>query len=99
MEHAGCCSFLCISWLTSSMVKAFRTGLSKLDLFTLPTRDQARENAERLERIWRAELKEKEEGEASLARCIWRFGRTRFLFAVALLVVSITMQFLGPVSH
>ena len=79
------------------MLKAYRSGLSRLDIFTLPTIDQARENAERLERIWREELENKKEN-ASLPRAIFRFGRTRILLAICLFVVSSVLQFLGPVS-
>lgn len=38
--QAGCCNYMWMSWLTGVMVKAFRKGLTNLDLFTLPTEDQ-----------------------------------------------------------
>ncbi len=76
------------------MVKAFRSGLSRLDLFSVPERDQAKVNAERLQRIWEKELRKKK---PSLIRALWIFSRTRVIVAYGCLIVSVFLQFLGPV--
>jgi hypothetical protein len=101
LEQIGCLSYISISWLTAIMVKAFRTGLSRLDLPRLSVRDQAITNAARLERLWKSECEEaKAKGRSpSLATAVWKFIRTRFFIAAFLLLVSIVMQFFGPVGH
>ena len=87
------------------MLKAFRVGLSRADIMPVSEDDGARSNAERLQRIWKEE-QEKEEGEegkkkkkkgSSLERAIWRFSRTRFVVATVSMMLSIFLQFLGPV--
>ena len=87
--------------MTKHMLKAYRTGLSKLDLYSLPERDTAKYNAERLERIWREEVAEAEKSgkPASVARAVVRFTRTRFVLACVLIMSSVILQFLGPVRR
>ena len=88
--------------MTKLMIKAYRTGLSKIDLFTLQENDQAKFNAERLQRIWEKAVERNRtqgKGPPSLLSVIWRFGRTRFLLAMVALILSIAMQFLGPVRR
>ena len=91
-EHSGCVSFSLVTWLTGHFIKAFRTGLTKLDLFTLPPSDHAPPNAGRLQRI----LDEMGE-EKSLVRATWIFSRTRIFMATVIMLSSFILQFVGPV--
>ena len=52
LDHVGCLSYTFDSWMTSTMVKANKVGLTKADVFTLADSDKAKTNAERLQRIW-----------------------------------------------
>ena len=45
-----------LSWLTGMMIKAWRTGFSDADVLDLPVRDQAINNAQRLQRLWELEI-------------------------------------------
>ena len=101
MENVGCFSYLTISWMTKFMVKAYKSGLSVLDLGTVADRDQAKYNAERLQRFWDAEQREAKakNKKPSLTWAIWKFGRTRFLLSILFLILSLIMQFLGPVMN
>ena len=98
LHTSGFFSYLTIGWLTQLMIKSYRTGLTKLDLHTIPEGDQARDNAERLQRFWDEELTLTGGENPSFGRAVWRFARTRFIVAVTLLVISTLAQFLGPVS-
>jgi hypothetical protein len=77
------------------MMKAYRTGLTADDLFDMPEREQAKANAERMQRIWEEEQKGTDR--PSLARCVWVFSRTRVVLACIMLTLSTMFQFLGPV--
>ena len=76
------------------MVKANNVGLTKADIFTLAESDKAKTNAERLQRIW----EELPEDKRTMSRAVWIFARTRIFVALLLMVVSLILQFIGPVS-
>ena len=76
------------------MVKANKVGLTKADVFTLADSDKAKTNAERLQRIW----EELPEDRRTMSRAVWIFARTRILVALLLMMVSLILQFIGPVS-
>ena len=68
-------------------------------MFNIAGPEDAAKNAERFERIWRAERKRCEETgqKPSLNRAVWQFGRTRFLVCLFLVALSMLFQFIGPV--
>ena len=85
----------------------FKTGLTNEDILPLSGEDDARRNAERMQRIWDEEVlaakltrknNSDDEAKPSLSRVVWRFGRTRFLIAICLVFISEILQFVGPVS-
>ena len=92
---------LTVSWMNRTMIKAYRSGLSKMDLYALPDRDQGRTNAERLQRIWNDEQETaREQGRpASLAKAVVKFIKTRFILSCVLIMVSVILQFMGPVRN
>ena len=67
-------------------------------------------NAERFERVWEEEKrrcqkinedkksKQEKHVRPSLSRAAWQFGRTRFIVCLVLVVISMFLQFAGPVS-
>ena len=100
---SGCCRYLTVDWINSIMVKAYRNGLSPRDLFQLSSRDEGCFNAERLQRIWEEELKDAKTckngpRQPSLAKCIWKFSRTRLILSSIFIMLSIVLQFIAPVS-
>ena len=99
---SGCCRYLTVDWINSIMVKAYRNGLSPRDLFQLSSRDEGCFNAERFQRIWEEELKEAKTckngpRQPSLAKCIWKFSRTRLILSSIFIMLSIVLQFIAPV--
>ena len=100
---SGCCRYLTVDWINSIMVKAYRNGLSPRDLFQLSSRDEGCFNAERFQRIWEEEIKEAKTCKnglrpPSLAKCIWKFSRTRLILSSIFIMLSIVLQFIAPVS-
>ena len=84
------------------MIKAYRNGLSPKDLFQLSTRDEGYFNAERFQRIWEEELQEAKSckngpRQPSLAKCVWKFARTRLILSSIFIMLSIVLQFIAPV--
>ena len=85
-----------------------QVGLLPADVYDLDQPEDAMKNAKRFERLWESEKKrcitinstrdQKEELiEPSLSRVAWQFGKTRFLIALILVVLSMVFQFTGPV--
>merc|ERR1719361_2322507 len=97
---SGCCQYLSVHWMNSVMVKAYRNGLSSKDLYELSGRDEGHFNAERFQRIWEEEVRESQSGKngirnPSLAKCVWKFARTRLILSSILIMFSIVLQFVG----
>nr|AHK05653.1 ATP-binding cassette transporter sub-family C member 5 [Tigriopus japonicus] len=102
MEKVGCWSYLTLSWYTGTMWKAFRTGLSRLDLLEVAERDQAHVTAQRLQRIWEQEVErahkqsDPKKRTPSMTKAVMKFCATRVCIAGIMLMISIVLQFLGP---
>ena len=66
----------------------------------ISSEDEAKINAERLERLWKDEKNKcKENGTPpSLSRVVWRFGKTRFIIALILVFFAMILQFVTTVS-
>ncbi|TRY70687.1 hypothetical protein TCAL_10025 [Tigriopus californicus] len=102
MEKVGCWSYLTLSWYTGTMWKAFRSGLSRLDLLELDERDQAHNTAQRLQRIWENEVErarketDPKKQTPSMTKVVMKFCATRVCIAGIMLMISIVLQFLGP---
>jgi hypothetical protein len=84
------------------MVKAYRTGLDTKDIFQLSNRDEGYFNAERFQRIWEEEVQEAKSckngpRKPSLAKCVWKFSRTRLILSSIFIMLSIVLQFIAPV--
>ena len=65
----------------------------------ISSEDEAKINAERLERLWKDEKNKcKEKGDTpSLSRVVWRFGKTRFIIALILVFLAMILQFVTTV--
>ena len=85
-----------------------QVGLLPADVYDTDQPEDAMKNAKRFERLWESEKKrctrinstrdQKEEHiHPSLSRVAWQFGKTRFLIALILVVLSMVFQFTGPV--
>ncbi|XP_046390511.1 ATP-binding cassette sub-family C member 5-like [Ischnura elegans] len=94
-NNAGLFSFVSLSWLTSTMWKAYKKGLTVEDLFELQESDRAEGTSRRLERLWCEEESQKGRN-SSLPLVVWRFVRTRAIVAMALMVFAVIFQFAGP---
>ena len=77
------------------------------DIPSLSSEDDARLNAERFAKLYKEEVERcktlninsDNKVKPSLARVAWRFGKTRFIVALVLVMLSMVFQFLGPVRH
>ena len=101
---SGCCRYLTVDWINTVMVKAYRTGLNSKDLFQLSNKDEAHFNAERFQRIWEEEVNDAKScknglKQPSLARCVWKFSRTRLILSSVFIMLSIILQFVAPVGN
>ncbi|KAG8233856.1 hypothetical protein J437_LFUL006879 [Ladona fulva] len=94
-NNAGLFSFISLSWLSSTMWKAYREGLTVDDLYDLQEMDLSERSARRLERMWCEEERKKGKN-ASLPLVVWRFVRTRSIVAMGLMVFAVIFQLLGP---
>ena len=85
-------------------------GLLPTDLYKTDEPEDAMKNAERFERLWEEEKYkckqlngtrdlQLEPVRPSLSRVAWQFGKTRFLIALILVVLSMFLQFVGPVAN
>ena len=84
------------------MFPCVQSGLTSADILPLSSEDDARRNAERMQRLWDEEvaackLVTTDTARPSLSRVVWRFGKTRFLVALCLVFFSMIFQFIGPV--
>ena len=78
------------------------------DIPSLSSEDDARINAERFAKLYEEEVQRcktininkdsDNKVKPSLAKVAWRFGKTRFIVALVLVMLSMVFQFLGPVS-
>ncbi|CAG0914441.1 unnamed protein product [Notodromas monacha] len=89
-------SYLWANWLSATMWKAWKTGLSPDDLWDLRGADKSEATAKRLRAAWDAELKKKGPQEASLFSACLRAMRTRLLVSVVFMMISTVFQFLAP---
>ncbi len=82
------------------MVRAYRSGLGLKDVFSLPTHDQSKESAARLQRLWdeEREAAAKANRESSFARAVFRFCATRIYIATFFMATAIVLQFIAPVG-
>ena len=64
-----------------------------------PYCDKAVSNARRLQRMWECEIDQaKSSGKRpSLAKCVWKFCRTRILISSLLFLIAACFQFIAPV--
>ncbi|XP_061171411.1 ATP-binding cassette sub-family C member 5-like [Saccostrea echinata] len=93
---AGFFSLLTYAWLTPIMWKVNRKGTEFLQHMRCPDVNRSEVNAERLERIWKRELKTKGPEKASFARTLFRAGRTRVIFGGLTFIISMTFSFAAP---
>nr|XP_022286886.1 multidrug resistance-associated protein 5-like isoform X2 [Crassostrea virginica] len=93
---AGFFSLLTYAWLTPIMWKINRKGTDFLQHMRCPDVNRAEINAERLDRIWKEEVKAKGAEDASFARTLWRAGRTRVLLGGLTFIISMSFSFAAP---
>ncbi|GAU88872.1 hypothetical protein RvY_01490-2 [Ramazzottius varieornatus] len=78
------------------MWKAYRKGITVHDMWKTSRFDSCELNTVRLTRIWKRELREKGEKEASFFRACWKFCRVRIIVSAALYAVCLGIGFLVP---
>ncbi|XP_067124016.1 ATP-binding cassette sub-family C member 5-like isoform X2 [Centruroides vittatus] len=94
-SHSGFFSFLSVGWLSKLMWRAFRHGINRKDLWNLPASDAAEKNAERLERLWRDEMKQYG-SKASFVKVAVKFCQTRAIISALLIGLAMVFQFISP---
>ncbi|XP_071550882.1 ATP-binding cassette sub-family C member 5-like isoform X3 [Panulirus ornatus] len=96
VDKAGLYSFTTLSWITSLMWKAYKTGLKEEDVPICSKYDMCDYNTDRLEVLWNEELRRSGKNNASLQRVVWQFLRTRLLLSLFVFFVSLILGFIGP---
>nr|XP_045601897.1 ATP-binding cassette sub-family C member 5-like isoform X2 [Procambarus clarkii] len=96
VDKAGLFSYTTISWISNLMWKAYKTGLKDEDIPICSKYDMCGYNVERLETLWNEEIKRNGKDNVSLQRVVWKFLRTRLLFALSIFMVNIMLGFIGP---
>ena len=97
MDGAGFFSYITYSWITSFMRKAYKTGLKAEDIPLCATQDSCDYSAQRLEYLWKEELRLHGTKKASLKRAVWKFIRTRVIIHVFMYLFSLSCGFIGTV--
>uniref|UniRef100_H3DE78 ATP-binding cassette sub-family C member 5 n=1 Tax=Tetraodon nigroviridis TaxID=99883 RepID=H3DE78_TETNG len=97
VDNAGLFSFMTLHWLSPLALKAFRaSSLSVDDVWGLSCHEASETNCQRLDFLWRDELKRRGRDGASLTRVFWRFCQTRMLVAIFSLLLTMVAGFVGP---
>ncbi|KAK9518326.1 hypothetical protein VZT92_023636 [Zoarces viviparus] len=97
VDNAGLFSFMTLHWLSPLALKAYKaSSLSIDDVWGLSCHEASEINCQRLEALWRDELKRRGREGASLTRVFWRFCQTRMLVAVFSLLLTMVAGFIGP---
>ncbi|XP_017263964.1 multidrug resistance-associated protein 5 [Kryptolebias marmoratus] len=97
VDNAGLFSFMTLHWLSPLALKAYKkSSLSMDDVWGLSCHEASTVNCQRLEYLWRDELKRRGRDGASLTRVFWRFCQTRMLVAIFSLLLTMVAGFVGP---
>nr|XP_053629705.1 ATP-binding cassette sub-family C member 12-like [Cherax quadricarinatus] len=96
VDSAGLYSFATVSWITKLMWKAYKTGLKDEDIPICSKYDMCDYNVDRLEILWNEEVKRSKGDQASLHQAVWKFLRTRLLFAIFIFLLNLILGFIGP---
>ncbi|XP_013859205.1 multidrug resistance-associated protein 5 [Austrofundulus limnaeus] len=97
VDNAGLFSFMTLHWLSPLALKAYKeSSLSMDDVWGLSCHEASTVNCQRLESLWRDELKRRGRDGASLTRVFWRFCQTRMLVAIFSLLLTMVAGFVGP---
>ena len=97
LNSVNWCSFLTVGWISRLMWRAFRRGLSIEDVYDLSVDDDCKTNAACIAELWYEE--KKHHGKPSFKSVIWRFGKSKFILGMFLMVLTSITQFLGPVNE
>ncbi|KAM6953651.1 ATP-binding cassette sub-family C member 5 [Aplochiton taeniatus] len=97
VDNAGLFSFMTLHWLSPLALRAYKmSSLSIEDVWGLSCHEASETNSQRLECLWRDELKCQGREGASLTRVMWRFCQTRMLVAIFSLLLTMVAGFVGP---
>ncbi|XP_026681209.1 multidrug resistance-associated protein 9-like [Diaphorina citri] len=99
VDSAGFLSFISYSWMNELMLSAYRKAtITVNELPHCSPWDTCSYNSERLDKMWQEEVARKGPQDASLGGVVWRFIRTRILFATFIYSLYVAMGFASPVS-
>ncbi|OQV23734.1 Multidrug resistance-associated protein 9 [Hypsibius exemplaris] len=96
LDRVGCISFVLYSWMTGLMWRSYKRGLRLQDMWKTSWWDSCDLNTDRLQRIWKDEVTDHGEKNASFFRACWQFCRTRLIVAGIIYCCCLCMGFLGP---
>uniref|UniRef100_G3PZT3 ATP-binding cassette sub-family C member 5 n=1 Tax=Gasterosteus aculeatus aculeatus TaxID=481459 RepID=G3PZT3_GASAC len=97
VDNAGFFSFMTLHWLSPLACKAYKaSSLAIDDVWGLSRHEASEINCQRLQALWRDELKRRGREGSSLTRVFWRFCQTRMLVAVFSLLLTMVGSFVGP---
>ncbi|RZF41687.1 hypothetical protein LSTR_LSTR011622 [Laodelphax striatellus] len=95
VDSAGLLSFITFSWLSKYMYRAYRKGLDLDDIPEGSPYDSCDYNCQRLESYWSAEVTKHGPKDASLGRVVWKFIRTRVIFASVIFCFNLLTGFIS----
>nr|QAA95907.1 ATP-binding cassette sub-family C member 2 [Diaphorina citri] len=97
VDSAGFLSFISYSWMNELMLSAYRKAtITVNELPHCSPWDTCSYNSERLDKMWQEEVARKGPQDASLGGVVWRFIRTRILFATFIYSLYVAMGFASP---
>ncbi|XP_070538594.1 ATP-binding cassette sub-family C member 5-like [Ptychodera flava] len=96
IDDAGFLNILWVNWITPLIVKARKENLEVDDIWPISELDEAEVQFERLDRIWREEVRKKKGvKEASLGAAMFKFVRTRATLGSLMLTLAFYLGCLG----
>ncbi|XP_069129781.1 ATP-binding cassette sub-family C member 5-like [Argopecten irradians] len=96
INKVGIFSYMLISWISTLVMKIYRNrggALKEEDVWECSDWETSNINTERLERIWRKELKEHGKEKSSFMRTWLKFARTRLIVSFSLVIVNAVATF------
>ncbi|XP_052077881.1 ATP-binding cassette sub-family C member 5-like [Mytilus californianus] len=97
INKAGLLSYMFMTWMTPLVMKMFKhrdEDLKEEDIWECSDYEASKTNTDRLEALWKDEVKSKGEKKASVLRCWLKFCQTRILVSLIIVAVNALSTFL-----
>ncbi len=98
VENSGFLELFSISWASDLIVSGFKKTLTLADLNRLARSETSSFNYEKFLRHYNEEKERSKGGDVSIGRVILRLIRTKYLFAIFYLLITLILQLFTAVS-